>query len=65
MNVRGDFFNNYPNDAIVKALAEETTTKTGLTVRVRINEKVYQTGQKVDPDEVAQLRIEYHERLGK
>ena len=59
---RGVIFRNY---AVVKALAEQTTTKTGLTVRVRMNEQVYQTGRKVDPDAFAQLRIEYHERLGK
>jgi hypothetical protein len=35
---------------IVKELALETSTTTGLTVKVNINNKTYQTGRKVTDD---------------
>jgi len=37
----------FHNIQIVKELALETYTKTGLTVDVRINKKTYETGRKV------------------
>jgi hypothetical protein len=40
---QGNIFNNYD---IIKELAEQTTTKTGFSVKAYINEKLYQTGKK-------------------
>ena len=59
---QGVIFTNY---AIVKELAEQTTTKTGLRICVRMNEHGYQTGRRAEPDDLAHLNIAYHERLGK
>jgi hypothetical protein len=50
---------------IVVELAEQTTTRTGLSVVVRMNTAVYKTGRQADPDLMERLAITYHEVLGK
>ena len=42
---------------IVKELTEETSTKTGLEVEVRINDKKYETGRKYADDFKQKMRI--------
>ena len=44
----------------VKKLIEQTSTKTGLTVVVRLNLKEYQTGIKIDKTDVDEKRIAFH-----
>ena len=58
----GVIFEDYE---MVRALTEQTTTTTGLTVKAVIHDKVYQTGRKADAEKLAKLSIAYHERLGK
>lgn len=47
----------------VKQIFQTTTTKTGLKVFVRINEKIYETGLKVARGEIDQKRILRHPEL--
>jgi hypothetical protein len=47
----------------VKKLIEQTSTKTGLTVIVRLNIKNYQTGIKIDKAELDQTRISFHTQI--
>jgi len=58
----GVIFQHYE---MVQALTEQTTTKTGLTVKATIHEKTYKTGRKADAEKVENLSIRYHETLGK
>lgn len=44
----------------VKQLIEQTSTKTGLTVVVRLNLKHYQKGIKTDKNQIDKSRIAYH-----
>lgn len=55
--MEGAVFTNYK---IVQALMQKTTTKTGLTVRVRINEQHYPIGIKTTAQEVDFQRIQPH-----
>lgn len=59
---QGVVFDNYE---IVKELAESTTTKTGLTVKVKINEKEYTTGKKASEDFLKNMQIEFDENIPK
>lgn len=59
---KGVIFTNYD---IVKKLAEQTTTRTGLTVKAVINTTTYHTGRKADPDFLDNMNIEYDTVLGK
>lgn len=56
----GHMFSDYE---CVKELISKTSTKTGLTVVVRINLGLYQTGLKTKPDEVDPKRIQYHPNI--
>ena len=49
---------------LVKELLETTTTKTGLTVKANIINKVYQTGRKVEDNFKKTMRIIFDEKLG-
>lgn len=53
----GVVFSDYQT---VKKLIEQTSTKTGLTVVVRLNLKEYQKGIKTDKTQVDENRISYH-----
>lgn len=46
--------------ATVKNLIEQTSTKTGLTVVVRLNLKDYQKGIKINKEKISKERIAYH-----
>jgi len=59
---KGVIFRNYD---ILKELAEQTTTKTGLTVKAVINTNSYHTGRKADPEFLDTMNIEYDMELGK
>jgi hypothetical protein len=50
---------------IVVELAEQTTTRTGLSVVVCMNTAEYKTGRHADPEVLEKLSITYHEVLGK
>jgi len=47
----------------VKRIIEQTSTKTGLTVVVRLNLKEYQKGIKVNKDDIDQKRISHHPEI--
>lgn len=53
----GVVFSDYET---VKKLIEQTSTKTGLTVVVRLNLKEYEIGIKIDKKEVDEKRIKFH-----
>jgi hypothetical protein len=53
----GVVFSSYQ---LVKQLIEKTSTKTGLTVVVRLNLKKYQTGITIDKNKIDQKRILRH-----
>jgi len=55
--MEGVVFSDYQT---VKKLIEQTSTKTGLTVVVRLNLKEYQTGIKIDKKDVDEKRIIFH-----
>lgn len=55
--MEGVVFTDYQT---VQKLVEQTSTKTGLTVVVRLNLKEYQKGIKIDKADVDQKRILYH-----
>jgi hypothetical protein len=59
---KGVIFTDYD---IVVELAEQTTTRTGLSVIVRKNTAEYKTGRQPDPDAIERLSITFHEVLGK
>lgn len=58
--MRGNVFTNYE---VVKNLIQQTSTKNGLSVEVRINEKEYKTGYKIDKSQIEIERILYHKFL--
>ena len=58
--MEGIVFSDYTT--IQKAI-EQTSTKTGLTVVVRLNLKQYQTGIKIDKSELDEKRIAFHPQL--
>jgi hypothetical protein len=58
----GVIFQNYE---MVQTLTEQTTTKTGLTVKAVIHEKTYLTGRQADADKIENLNLVRHETLGK
>lgn len=47
----------------VQKLIEQTSTKTGLTVVVRLNLKEYEKGIKVDKCQLYEHRIAYHSKI--
>lgn len=55
--MEGVVFSDYPT---VQQLIQQTSTKTGLSVVVRLNLKQYQKGIKIDKAEVDEKRIAYH-----
>jgi len=59
---QGVVFDNYD---IVKELAEKTTTKTGFSVDVHINEKIYCTGKKATDLFLESMPVEFDEFLPK
>jgi len=59
---QGVVFNNYN---IIKELAEQTTTKTGFTVKAYINEKQYQTGQKASEEFMNTMPVIFNDLLPK
>lgn len=61
MNWRGQPLVDY--QTVVNLIAA-TTTKTGLTVKVRLDKKKYEKGIKVSPEEIKNLRIHRHEFHG-
>ena len=61
MNWRGQPLIDY--QTVVNLIAA-TTTKTGLTVKVRLDKNKYQTGIKVPPEEIKNLKIKRHEFHG-
>jgi hypothetical protein len=58
--MEGVVFTDYET---VKKLIEQTSTKTGLTVVVRLNLKEYEKGIKVDKSQVDQSRITFHPQI--
>jgi len=58
--MEGVVFSDYQT---IQKLIEQTSTKTGLTVVVRLNLKQYQTGLKVDKDELDGKRIAFHPQI--
>jgi Rhodopirellula transposase DDE domain len=58
--MEGVVFSDYQT---VQKCIEQTSTKTGLTVVVRLNLKEYQTGIKIDKSNLDQSRITYHSHL--
>lgn len=62
MNWRGQPLVDYPT--VVNLIAATTTTKTGLTVKVRLDKNKYEKGIKVSPEEIKNLRIHRHEFHG-
>lgn len=55
--MEGVIFSDYQT---VQKLIEQTSTKTGLTVVVRLNLNVYEKGIKIDKAEIDPKRIRYH-----
>ena len=58
--MEGVVFSDYQT---VQKLIEQTSTKTGLTVVVRLNLKEYSTGVKTNKTQLDEKRITYHHRL--
>ena len=58
--MEGVVFTSYD---IVKDIIKQTSTKTGLTVEVRLNLKDYPTGIKVDKSEIDKHRIDHHPEI--
>ena len=58
--MEGAVFSDYQT---VQKLIEQTSTKTGLTVVVRLNLKEYQTGIKINKNEVDEKRIAFHSSI--
>ena len=61
-SMSGQMFQNYET---IQKLIENTSTKTGLTVKVRINLKEYETGIKTSKSDIDEKRIQYHKDLPK
>jgi DDE family transposase len=58
--MEGVVFDSYQT---VQKCVERTTTKTGLTVVVRLNLKAYPTGLKIDKAQIDKTRIAYHSQI--
>ena len=58
--MQGVVFSDY---LTIERCMEQTTTKTGLTVVVRLNLKAYPTGIKMDKSKIDPSRIAYHPQL--
>ena len=59
---QGVVFNNYD---IIKELAEQTSTKTGFSVKAYINTKLYQTGKKVSEEFMKKMPVIFDDVLPK
>jgi len=59
---QGVVFNNYD---IIKELAEQTTTKTGFSVKAYINTKLYQTGKKASEEFMKTMPVVFSDFLPK
>jgi hypothetical protein len=59
---QGEVFNNYD---IIKELAEQTTTKTGFSVKAWINTKTYQTGKKASEEFMKAMPVLFSKFLPK
>jgi hypothetical protein len=59
---QGVVFKNYDT---IKKLAEQTTTKTGFSVRAYINTKLYQTGKKASDEFMATMPVFFYKYLPK
>jgi len=55
----------FRNHEIIKKLSEQTTTKTGFSVKAYINEKVYQTGKKVSDEFMEKMPVIFSKILPK
>jgi len=58
--LEGAVFTDY---ATVQRIMEQTSTKTGLTVVVRLNLKNYEKGGKADKTQLDEKRISYHQNI--
>ncbi len=59
---QGVVFDNYE---IVKELAENTKTQTGLSVHANFNDKIYMTGKKASEQFMEEMPVEFNEILPK
>ena len=59
---QGVLFDNYDK---IKKLAEETTEKTGFSVKAYINNNVYQTGKKASEDFMKTMPVIFNKFLPK
>jgi len=55
----------FRNHEIIKELSEQTTTKTGFSVKAYINEKVYQTGKKASDEFMKKMPVIFSKILPK
>jgi hypothetical protein len=55
----------FHNHAIIKELAEQTTTKTGFSVKAYMNEKLYQTGKKASEEFMKTMPVIFNDFLPK
>jgi len=53
----------FENHDIIKELAEQTTTKTGFSVKAYINTKVYQTGKKTSHEFTKTMSVVFNKFL--
>lgn len=60
--MQGIVFSSYE---VVQKAIENTSTKTGLSVKVRLNLKTYQTGIKTTKEQVDEKRIQFHKSIPK
>jgi len=58
--MEGIVFTDYET---VKTAIEQTSTKTGLTVIVRLNLQDYPKGIKINKEDINQNRIKYHPQI--
>jgi hypothetical protein len=59
---QGEVFKNHK---IIKELAEQTTTKTGFSVKAYINDKIYQTGKKASNEFLKTMPVIFNKTLPK
>jgi len=59
---QGEVFKNH---RIIKNLAEQTTTKTGFSVKAYINDKIYQTGKKASEEFLKTMPVIFSKTLPK
>jgi hypothetical protein len=59
---QGEVFKNH---RIIKNLAEQTTTKTGFSVKAYINDKIYQTGKKASEEFLKTMPVIFNKTLPK